>query len=51
MGLYTKLDEQIDYYYEVLYISESLSNQNFYIKILLLLLFIFILFMINKRNI
>ena len=40
MGLYTKMDEQIDNYYEVVAINQSFSKQNFYLKILVLLLFI-----------
>ena len=32
MGLYTKIDKQIDNYYEVVSINKSLSNRNFYLK-------------------
>ena len=51
MGLYTKTDQQKDKHYEVVSINKSLSKQNFHIKILVLLLFIFIVFVITKRNI
>ena len=33
MGLYTKIDKQIDNYYEVVSINKSLTKQNFYLKI------------------
>ena len=31
MGLYTKVDKQIDNYYEVVSMNKSLSKQNFYL--------------------
>ena len=46
MGLYTKIDKQIDNYYEVVSLNKSLSKQNFYLKISVLLLLVFIVFMI-----
>ena len=33
MGLYTKIDKQIDKYYEVVSINKSLTKQNYYLKI------------------
>ena len=49
MGLYTKIDKQIDNYYEVVSINKSLSKQNFYLKVIVLLLLVFIVFLIMKR--
>ena len=39
MGLYTEKDKQMDNYYEVVSINQSLSKQNFYLKVLVSLLF------------
>ena len=50
MGLYTKIDKQIDNYYAVVSINKSLSKQNFYLKISVLLLLIFIVFLIMKMS-
>ena len=49
MGLYTKIAEQKDIYYEVASINKSISKQNFYLKFLVLLLFIFNVFMNIKK--
>ena len=48
MGLYTKIDNQLDNYYEIVCINESLSKQNQYLKFIILLFLIFNLFMIVK---
>ena len=48
MGLYTKNVEQIDNYYEIVSIKKSLSKQNFCLKISVLLLLVFIVFLIMK---
>ena len=40
MKLNTKTDKQTDKYYEVVSINKSLSKQNFYLKVIVLLLFI-----------
>ena len=48
MGLYTKTDKQIDKFYEVVSINKSLSKQNFYLKVGVLLLLPFIVFLIMK---
>ena len=48
MGLYTEKDKQVDNYYEILSINKSSSKQNFDLKILVLLLLIFRVFMIMK---
>ena len=37
MGLYTQIDKQIVDHYEVVSIHKSLSNQNFYLRNLVLL--------------
>ena len=50
MWLYTKLDEQTDNVYEIVAINKTLSKQNFHIKILVLLPFIFVVF-VNIRRI
>ncbi len=49
MGLYTKIDNQLDKYYEIICINKSLSKQNYYLKLLILVLLIFNIFMIIKR--
>ena len=48
MRLYTKIDKQIDNYYEVVSINKSLTKQNFHLKVSVLLLLIFIVFLIMK---
>ena len=39
MGWYTKINKQIDKYYEVVSIKKSLSKQNFFLKIVLFIAF------------
>ena len=34
MGLYTKIDKQVNNYYEVVSINKSITKQNFYLKFL-----------------
>ena len=48
MGLNTEIDKQIDNYYEVVSINKSLTKQNFCLKISVLILLIFIVFLIMK---
>ena len=48
MGLYTKIDEQMDNFYEVVSINMSLSKQNFYLKNLIFLFCVFNVFMVIK---
>ena len=50
MGLYKKTDKQLDSYYEVVSINKLLSKQKFYLKILVLLLFIFNVIVIIRRK-
>ena len=51
MRLYTKIDEQIDKEFEVISMNKYLSKQNFYIKNLVLLFFVFIVLVIIRRTI
>ena len=50
MGLYTKIDKQLDNYYEVVSINKSLSKQIFYLKVIVLLLLFFDVIMIINEN-
>ena len=49
MGLYTKINNQLDNYYELLSINKRLANQNFYLKVIILSLLIFNIIMFIKR--
>ena len=49
MGLYTKIDKQLDNYYELVSINKILTNQNFYLKVLILFFLIFNVIMFIKR--
>ena len=49
MGLYTKIDNQIDNYYEIVSINKRLTRQIFYLKVIILLFLIFNVFMFIKR--
>ena len=51
MGLYTKIDKEIDKYYEIVPMNKSISKQNFYLKVLVLLLSNFNVFGIIRRYI
>ena len=51
MGLYTKLDKQIDNYYEVDSVNRRLSKPLFYLKVIVLVLFIFNVFLTIKRKV
>ena len=44
-----KIDEQIDKNHEIVSIRRSLSEQNFYLKVLVLLLFVFNFIVIITR--
>ena len=48
MGLYTKLDKQLDSSHEVVSRNMSLPKQNFCLKILVFLFFIFNVFVIIR---
>ena len=49
MGLYTKIDNQLDNYYELVSISKRLAKQNFYLKVIFLFFLIFNVFLFIKR--
>ena len=49
MGLYTKIDNQLDNYYELVSISKRLAKQKFYLKVIVLFFLIFNVFMFIKR--
>ena len=49
MGLYTKIDKQLDNYYEIVSISKRLAKQNFYLKVIILFFLIFNVIMFIKR--
>ena len=48
MGLYTKIDKQLDNYYEFTTINKKISCQNYYLKLIVFLLLICYLFMVIK---
>ena len=48
MGLYTKIDKQLDNYYELVSINERLSRRNFYLKVVILFFLIFNVIMFIK---
>ena len=49
MGLYTKIDKQLDNYYELISINKRLAKRNFYLKIMILFFLIFNVIMFIKR--
>ena len=49
MGLYTKIDKQLDNYYELVSINKRLVKRNFYLKVIILFFLIFKIFMFVKR--
>ena len=49
MGLYTKIDRQLDNYYELVSINKILTNQNFNLKVIILFFLIFNVIMFIKR--
>ena len=49
MSLYTKIDKQLDNYYEIVSINKRLAKPNFYSKFVILFLLIFNVFMFVKR--
>ena len=51
MGLYTKIDNQLDKYYEIVSINKRLAKRKFYLKIIILFFLIFIVIMFIKRPI
>ena len=49
MGLYTKIDKQLDNYYELVSINKTLTKRNFYLKVIILFFLIFNVIMFIKR--
>ena len=49
MGLYTKIDKQLDNYYELVFINKRLAKQIFYLKVIILFFLIFNVIMFIKR--
>ena len=49
MGLYTKNENQLDNYYELVSINKSLAKQIFYLKVIILFFSIFNVIMFIKR--
>ena len=49
MGLYTKIDKQLDNYYDLVCINKRLARQIFYLKAIILLFLFFNVFMFIKR--
>ena len=49
MGLYTKIDKQLDNYYELISINKRLAKRNFYLKVMFLFFLIFNVVMFIKR--
>ena len=49
MGLYTKIDRQLDNYYEIISINKRLTRQIFYLRVIILFFLIFNVFMFIKR--
>ena len=48
MGLYTKIDKQLDNYNELISINKRLVKRNLYLKVIILFLLIFNIFMLIK---
>ena len=49
MGLYTKIDNQLDNYYELFSIIKRLAKRNFYLKVIILFFLNFNVIMFIKR--
>ena len=49
MGLYTKIDRQLDNYYEIISINKRLTRQIFYLRVIILFFLIFNIIMFIKR--
>ena len=49
MGLYTKIDKQLDNYYELVSINKRLAKRIFFLKVIFLLFLISNVFMFIKR--
>ena len=49
MGLYTKIDIQLDNYYELISINKRLTKRNCYLKVIILFFLTFNVIMFIKR--
>ena len=49
MGLYTKIDRQLDNYYEIISINNRLTRQIFYLRVIILFFLTFNVIMFIKR--
>ena len=49
MGLYTKIDKQLDNYYGIVSINKRLAKRNFYLKVIILYFLIFNVIMFIRR--
>ena len=49
MSFYTKIDKQLDNYYEIVSINKRLTKRNFYLKIIILFFLNFNVFIFIKR--
>ena len=49
MGLYTKIDNQLDNYYEIISINKRLARRNFYLKAIISFFLVFNVIMFIKR--
>ena len=49
MGLYTKIDKQLDNYYKIVSTNKRLAKRNFYLKVILLFFLIFNVIKFIKR--
>ena len=49
MGLYTKIDNQLDNSYQLISINKRLAKRSFYLKVIILFFLIFNVIMFIKR--
>ena len=49
MGLYTKIDKQLDSYYELVSTNKRLAKRNLYLKVIISFFLIFNIIMFVKR--
>ena len=49
MGLYTKIDKQLDNYYEIFSINKRLAKRNFYLKSIFSFFLVFNVIMFIRR--
>ena len=49
MGLYTKIDKQLDNYYEIVSINKRLAKRKIFLKVIILFFLIFNVIMFIRR--